>query len=59
MALAPRLTTARLVPASIGIMNAGSVIGGSTFPWLAGAIAEGTGVWTLLPSTLPCSCSNT
>jgi fucose permease len=55
MALAPRLTTARLVPASIGIMNAGSVIGGSAFPWLAGAIAEGPGVWTLLPFTLALS----
>jgi fucose permease len=55
MALAPRLTTARLVPTSIGIMNAGSVVGGSLFPWLAGAIAEGTGVWTLLPFTLALS----
>jgi fucose permease len=55
MALAPRLTPARLVPTSIGIMNAGSVVGGSSFPWLAGAIAEGTGVWTLLPFTLALS----
>ncbi|GAA0476372.1 hypothetical protein Ade02nite_42800 [Paractinoplanes deccanensis] len=52
MAVAPRLTTARLVPAAIGIMNAGSVVGGAAFPWLAGAIAEGVGVWTLLPFTL-------
>lgn len=55
MALAPRLTTARLVPTSIGIMNAGSVVGGSLFPWLAGAIGEGAGVWTLLPFTLALS----
>lgn len=55
MALAPRLTSARLVPTSIGIMNAGSVVGGSLFPWLAGALAEGAGVWTLLPFTLALS----
>jgi len=55
MALAPRLTTARLVPAAIGIMNAGSVVGGSLFPWLAGAIAGRAGVWTLLPFTLALS----
>jgi len=52
MALAPRLTTARLVPTSIGIMNAGSVVGGSLLPWLAGAVAERAGVWTLFPFTL-------
>jgi fucose permease len=55
MAVAPRLTTARLVPAAIGIMNAGSVVGGSAFPWLAGAIAEGAGIWTLLPFALALS----
>ena len=55
MAVAPRLTAARLVPAAIGIMNAGSVVGGSLFPWLAGAVAEGVGVWTLLPFTLALS----
>jgi fucose permease len=55
MAVAPLLTTARLVPTSIGIMNAGSVIGGASFPWLAGAIAQGAGVSTLLPFTLALS----
>ena len=52
MALAPQLTTARLVPAAIGVMNAGSVIGGAALPWLAGVIAQGLGVWMLLPFTL-------
>jgi fucose permease len=52
MAVVPRLTTARLVPTSIGIMNAGSVVGGSSFPWLAGAVAGSAGVWTLLPFAL-------
>lgn len=52
MAVAPQLTTARLVPTAIGVMNAGSVIGGSALPWLAGAIAQRAGVWTLLPFSL-------
>ncbi|MGN9911748.1 hypothetical protein ACTMTJ_29840 [Phytohabitans sp. LJ34] len=52
MAVVPLLTTARLVPSAIGVMNAGSVVGGSALPWLAGASAQGAGVWTLLPFTL-------
>ena len=52
MAVVPLLTSARLVPSAIGVMNAGSVVGGSALPWLAGAIAQGVGVWTLLPFTL-------
>jgi hypothetical protein len=49
MAVAPQLTEARLVPTAIGVMNAGSVVGGSALPWLAGAITQGAGMWTLLP----------
>ncbi len=49
MAVAPLLTSPGLVPTAIGIMNAGSVVGGAALPWLAGAIAEGVGPWTLLP----------
>lgn len=49
MAVAPRLTAARLVPTAIGLMNGVSVVGGAVFPWLAGTIAEGVGVWTLPP----------
>lgn len=52
MAVAPQLTTPRLVPTAIGVMNAGSVIGGSALPWLAGATAQAAGVWTLLPFAL-------
>jgi fucose permease len=59
MALAPRLTTARLVPTSIGTMNAASVVGGSSLPCLAGAIAEGAGVWACFPPRWPCPCSST
>ena len=49
MAIVPRLTQARLVPTAIGVMNAGSVVGGAALPWLAGAIAQRDGIWMLLP----------
>lgn len=49
MAVAPLLTVPRLVPTAIGVMNAGSVVGGAALPWLAGAAAQGIGAWTLLP----------
>jgi fucose permease len=31
------------------VLNAVAVVGGAALPWLAGAIAQGVGVWTLLP----------
>jgi fucose permease len=52
MAMAPRLAERRLVATAIGAMNGASVIGGSLFSWLSGAIAQGAGVWTLMPFTL-------
>ncbi|GAA5049848.1 fucose permease [Thermocatellispora tengchongensis] len=52
MAVVPRLTSARLVPTAIGVLNGVSVIGGAALPWLAGAVAEGVGVWTLMPFAL-------
>lgn len=52
MAVAPDLTSARLAPTAIGVINAGSVVGGSGLPWLAGALGQGLGVWTLLPFSL-------
>jgi fucose permease len=52
MAMVPNVTPARLVPTAIGVMNAGSVIGGSALPWLAGAIGQGARAWTLLPFAL-------
>jgi fucose permease len=55
MAIVPRLTRPRLAPTAIGIMNAASVVGDTVPPWLAGAIAQSTGIWTLLPFTLTLS----
>jgi fucose permease len=52
MAIAPRLTPARLVPAGIGIMNTASMVGGSALPWLAGTIAQSAGMRVLLPFTI-------
>jgi fucose permease len=49
VAFAPRLTTDRLAPAAIGVMNAGSVVGGAALPWAAGALAQGVGTWALAP----------
>jgi fucose permease len=52
MAIVPQLTEDRLGPTAIGVMNAGSVVGGSAFPWLAGVITQGAGIWMLLPFTV-------
>ena len=49
VAIAPRLTQGRLVPTAIGVLNAASVIGGAALPWLAGTVAQNTGMWVLLP----------
>jgi fucose permease len=49
MAVVPSLTEPRLVPTAMGVINAGSVVGGSGLPWLAGALGQGVGAWTLLP----------
>jgi fucose permease len=52
MAITPRLTTPQLVPTAIGVMNAGAIVGDAALPWLAGVIAQGTGIWTLLPFSI-------
>ncbi|GAB1820578.1 MFS transporter [Herbidospora sp. RD11066] len=52
MAMLPDLLPARLVPTAIGVLNGGSVIGGSALPWLAGALGQGVGMWALMPFAL-------
>ncbi|WP_407345276.1 MFS transporter [Pengzhenrongella phosphoraccumulans] len=52
MALVPDLAPPALVPTAIGALNAVSVVGGAALPWLAGAIGQGVGIWTLLPYVL-------
>jgi fucose permease len=52
MAIAPLLTKPRLAPTAIGVINGASVVGGAALPWVAGALGQSSGVWTLLPYTL-------
>lgn len=52
MAVAPRLAPPELAPTTIGLLNGVSVIGGALFPWLAGALTEDIGTWTLPPYAL-------
>jgi fucose permease len=52
MAVVPQLTEDRLVPTAIGVLNGGSIVGDSLLPWLAGVLAQGLGIWTLLPFTM-------
>jgi len=52
LAVVPDLISARLAPTAMGVINAGSVVGGAALPWLAGALGQGIGVWTLLPFAL-------
>jgi fucose permease len=49
IAVMPDIVEPRLVPTAIGVVNGISVVGGALFPWFAGALAQGVGVWTLLP----------
>jgi fucose permease len=52
VAVQPRLVPSPLVPTAVGLLVGASVVGGSTFPWLAGALAQGLGLGSLLPYTL-------
>ncbi|MFF5228093.1 MFS transporter [Dactylosporangium sp. NPDC000521] len=52
MAVAPALAPGDLAPTAIGLLNGVSVLGGALFPFLAGAIADRSGLWTLAPFAL-------
>ena len=52
MAIVPQVAPSRLAPTAIGVINAASTVGGSALPWLAGAIGQSDGIWTLLPFTM-------
>jgi fucose permease len=49
IAVTPQLMPVRLVPAAIGLLIGASVVGGSVFPFVAGALAQGLGLGALLP----------
>lgn len=52
VAVMPRLTPARLVPSTIGFLVGMSVVGGAVFPYVAGALAQGIGIGSLMPYLL-------
>ena len=52
MAVAPSLATDELAPTTIGLLNGVCVLGGSLLPFLAGALADRAGMWTLPPFAL-------
>jgi fucose permease len=52
VAVMPRLAPARLVPSAIGFLVGMSVVGGAVFPYVAGALAQGVGIASLMPYLL-------
>jgi fucose permease len=52
IAVLPRLAPAWMVPTAVGLLVGASVIGGALLPWLAGVLAEGIGLGSLLPFTV-------
>jgi len=52
VALMPDLVPSRLVPSAIGFLVSMSILGIAVFPWLAGILAQRTGIWSLLPYTI-------
>ena len=49
IALASQLVPARLLASAIGFLSSLASMGAAFFPWLAGNLAQGFGLWTLLP----------
>ncbi len=52
VALVPDLVPSRLVPSAIGLLVSLSILGIALFPWLAGILAQNTGISSLLPYTM-------
>lgn len=52
VALVPNLVSSRLVSSAIGFLVSLSILGIALFPWLAGILAQGIGIWSLLPYTV-------
>jgi fucose permease len=49
IAVVPRLVPAHLTGTAIGVLDGCSAAGGALAPFLAGAVAQGLGIWSLLP----------
>ena len=52
VAVLPRLVARSLVSSAIGLLVSISIVGLAIFPWLAGILSEGIGIWSLLPYTI-------
>jgi fucose permease len=55
VAITPKLVPARLGPSTIGLLVSVSILGLAFFPWVAGILAQGVGIWSLLPYMLSLS----
>ncbi len=49
VALVPDIVPSRMVSSAIGFLVGLSILGVALFPWIAGALAQYTGIWSLLP----------
>ncbi len=49
IALMAGLVEARILPSAIGFLTSLGSMGAALFPWLAGNLAQGVGLWSLLP----------
>ncbi|HKF38000.1 MAG TPA: MFS transporter [Ktedonobacteraceae bacterium] len=52
VALVPDIVPSRMVSSAMGFLIGLSIIGVALFPWLAGTLAQFTGIWSLLPYTV-------
>lgn len=49
IALVPDIVPSRMVSSAIGFLVGLSILGVALFPWIAGTLAQYTGIWSLLP----------
>ena len=49
VAVLPKLVARPLVSSAIALLVSISILGIAIFPWLAGVLAQGIGIWSLLP----------
>lgn len=51
VSLLPELVPSRMLSSAMGFLIGLSILGVALFPWLAGTLAQYTGIWSLLPYT--------